>query len=100
MKKFVIFVVLLISILLAPLFTSQNTAFAGRTQSGFGFCDCATSSDPCYDETTGERCDSGNFSMYEGGGSGSLSATPIDLGSGVLIILAAAFLTSRFLRIP
>jgi len=45
-----------------------------------------------------ERCDSGNFSVYES--DTGKSDSPIDLPSGLLVLFVGCFLMSRFLRIP
>lgn len=107
MKKFLLAVVLVASILLPPFVSDSFSANAGRTQQGFGApCDCGLPAPPeCYDEITLQRCDTGyvgGSNMAPDGGEGKSNETeaPPDYPSGVMLLLVAAFLTSRLIRFP
>src|SRR5262245_16721635 len=102
MKKRLIKLCLVVSIIAFPLLTLQGNVYAGHSQlAGGTYCDCATSTTPCYDDVTGERCDGGYFSMYDGSKKApSNPGSPIDLSSGLLLFFVAAYLTARFTKIP
>jgi hypothetical protein len=104
MKKRLMISLLLISIFAFPLLSAQYNAYAGRSTMGDGgdYCECASSTSPCYDDVTGDRCDSGGrYSMSDGTKKApSTPGSPIDLSSGLLLFFVAAYLTARFTRMP
>jgi hypothetical protein len=57
----------------------------------------------CYDEATWQRCDGSsdsNMMSSSGVDESRTSDGPVDYTSGILMLLAAAMLTSRAIRFP
>jgi hypothetical protein len=107
MKRFLsVFLFVVLSIFVAPIFSANYSALAGRVQPGYHSepCDCnVQGSLPCYEldlNNVWQRCD-GDFGI--GGRSPSpdekstKSTTPVDPTSLGLMIFVAAYLFRRFI---
>jgi hypothetical protein len=107
MKKLLIAGLVAFSILLSPFTSTSFDAVAGRTTHGDGGeeCACGMPAPPiCYDEATWQRCDSSSGQDSDMMASSDESKTsedvPVDYSSGILMLLVAAFFTSRAIRFP
>jgi hypothetical protein len=104
MKRFLsVFLFVVLSIFVAPMFSDHYSALAGRTLAGGAageYCDCNESDPPCYYDNSNQLCNGdGNLQTQaptpvEKSTKSTSSVDPTSLG---LMIFAAAYLFRRFI---